>query len=322
VQSVFEHLNGSDALLPPTGVEEAPGETAYRRVLGRLGQYTEAVVAPLNMRPRAAALLSACPERVEVRVSTPASAIVVVIAPDGDLSAEVFFLRTMAARNLPARRLIAHDLSRTAHPFSYAVESHVGGGPLDQVESDALLRVAARQVGRTLRRLHQAPAPGFGWPTPTGRWPAATWRAALRGWLERIGAFAQADALLEPATAARLWAALLDHPALDWAEPRALHGAVTPAHAIVTRAESIQLEALTCPGPLAAGDPLFDLALGLAPAHPAAFRAGLLEGYTAMGALDAAQEARLAHLRRLVQAVAALAAADEAALAEVMEAGE
>jgi hypothetical protein len=75
----------------------------------------------------------------------------------------------------------------------------------------------------------------------------------------------------------------------------------------------MQLEALTRPGELVGGDPMFDLACGLLPRHPASFRQGLLEGYTASGALDAAQQERLRRLGLLLRTADALESGDAAA---------
>ncbi len=156
---------------------------ARRRILGRLGDYAALIVAPLNMRPTAATLLAENAERIEVRVSTAGSHIVLAITPDGEMAAEAFFLRTLADKHLPLPRLIAHDLACTLVPFTYAIEGYIGGIPLDRLEEGPLVRIAARQVGRTLRRVHQTSAPGFGRPNISGRWPLLSWDAALGAWL-------------------------------------------------------------------------------------------------------------------------------------------
>lgn len=319
MSAIFDHLDGSDVLLAPADGEE-PADAARRRVLGRLGAYVEAVVRPLNMRPRAAALAFQDAERVEVRVSAAGAAVLVVIAPDGDLSSEVFFLRAVAGKHLPVRQVLAHDLSRGALPFSYAIESHTGGFPLDQLADPALLRLAARQVGRTLRRIHQTAAPGFGRPTPAGRWPVSGWREALGAWLDRRGGLPRAPDVLGEGPAAALRGATLDHPALDCPAPRVIHGAVSPDSAIVTVAESVQLEALTRPGELVGGDPMLDLALAALPCHPEPFRQGVVEGYTARGGLASDEAERLARLRLLLRAEAALRSGDEDELEQVLDA--
>jgi hypothetical protein len=316
VNDLFEHLNGSDALLPALDDAAAVG-SARRRILSRLGSYTALLVGPLNMRPIAATLLSHDDERVDVRVSSANSHIVLVIATVGDLAAEVFFLRALAGARLPIPRLLGHDLSCAVVPFSYALESYIGGVPLDQLADSALVRVAARQVGRTLRRAHRHSAPGFGQPTAGGRWPARTWRDTLSGWLEQQALPARAEELLGTPAALAWRAATVDHPALACDQPSVIHGAVMPARAIVTVGDGVQLEALTRPGAIVGGDPLFDLAHGLLPRYPAAFRQGLLEGYTASGALAPEQQRRLQRLRLLLSTADALACTDAAALARL-----
>lgn len=269
---------------------------ALRRVLGRLGEYAELIIRPLNMRPTGAMLLSVDGERVEVRISAAASSVVLVAGPDADMAGEAFWLRTMAARNLPAPRLIAHDLSGARVPFCYLITSHIAGALLDRQTDEALVRVAARQVGRSLRRIHQAAAPGFGRPTPGGRWTQRSWSAALRAWVASYDARAHSAELLGAEVAAEVWAATIDNPALECVEPRLLHGAVGPGRVMVTTGESVQLEALVRPGPIVAGDPLLDVALALLPGQPAAFRQGFLEGYAAAGPLDPSQRLRLRRL--------------------------
>ncbi|MEN9933730.1 MAG: hypothetical protein RLZZ387_309 [Chloroflexota bacterium] len=306
-QATFPHLN----LL----LDEAGGG-ARGRVLSRLGEYVGQIVGPLNMRPTGAALVLADDERVEARVSTAGRHVLVAIAVEGDLAGEVFFLRSLALKHLPAPRLIAHDLTCGQVPFSWVVLSHVAGAPLSAVADGALLRLAARQVGRALRRAHQIGAPGFGRPQTTGRWPVRGWREALGGWLGRREARARAQQALGEERAAALWAATIEHTAIACEEPCVLHGAVGPERALVTGADnSIQLEALVRPGEVVAGDPLFDLAHGLLPGHPEPFRRGLMEGYLATGALTEEQADRLARLRLMLVAADTLHRGDSLALA-------
>src|SRR5438093_963274 len=134
-------------------------------------------------------------------------------APDGDLAAEVFFLRALAGKQLPAPRLIAYDLACTLVPFTYALEGYTGGAPLDRLPDGPLMRVAARQVGRTLRRAHQIAAPGFGRPTTAGRWPTRSWGEALDGWLARRETMPRAAEVLGSAGLDALRAATRDHAA-------------------------------------------------------------------------------------------------------------
>jgi hypothetical protein len=323
VTNVFAHLSRSDQLADaPEGSaaaedSEPPADAARRRVLGRLGEYVALIVAPLNLRPTGAALLAEDQQRIEVRVSTPGTHVVLVIAPDGDLAAEVFFLRMLAGKYLPVPRMIAHDLGRTLTPFTYILESYAGGTSLAHLQDGPLMRIAARQIGRTLRRAHQLAAPGFGRPTTTGRWPMRTWDAALAGWLAQRETLARAVEVLGADGLAALRAATLDHPALVVAQPCVIHSAVEPARALVTVGDSVQLEALTRPGEIVGGDPLFDLAHGTLARHPASFRQGLLEGYCASGALAPEQDDRLRRLRLLLHVADTLWQGDATALARL-----
>jgi hypothetical protein len=299
------------------GLDDPAFSDARRRALGRLGEYAALVVGPLKLRPSAATLLFEDHERVEVRITTPSSHIVLVLAIDSDLAPEVFWLRALAGSNLPIPRLIAHDLTCTTIPFTYAIVSYASGAPLDRLEDGPRVRMLARQVGRTLRRSHQISAPGFGRPSVSGRWPAGSWTDALRGWLAQRETLARATEILGAEGVTALSAATLDHPALACERPYAIHGSLEPSRAIVTVGDTAQLEALTRPGALVGGDPLFDLAHGLLPRHTAAFRQGLLEGYTASGALAAEQEQRLRRLGLLLLIADTLWRGDEAALARL-----
>jgi hypothetical protein len=317
-------LNGPRAILsgmwnslsrPDIDPEDTAYSDARRRVLARLGEYAALVIGPLNLRPTAAALHLDDNRRIEVRVSTPSSHIILVIAPEGDLAPEVYWLRALAACNLPIPRLIAHDLSCTTVPFSYAIESYAGGAPLDRLADGPRMRVAARQIGRTLRRSHQIAAAGFGRPTITGRWPARSWRDALHAWLECYETLPRATEVLGAEGLAMLRAATLDHPALACDRPYVIHGAVSPARALATVGDTTQIEALMCPGDIVGGDPLFDLAYALLPGHPEPFRHGVREGYTANGPLAPDQAERLRRLELLLHTANTLWCGDPAALA-------
>ena len=283
---------------------------ARRRVLSRLGEYAASVIEPLKLRPTAATLLFETAERIEVRVSTPVRHVVLVISPEGDLGGEVFFLRAVAAKNVPAPQMLQHDLSRTAMPFAYALEGYVSGSPATMLPDGPLLRMVARQVGRALRRIHSIAAPGFGQPVANGRWPARSWHDVLRHWLKQREYHMRAQEVLGPALLDRLHAATLDHPALDCIEPRVVHGAVDSAHIVASVGENAQLEALVRPGSIVGGDPMFDLAHALLARHPATFRQGVWEAYMAAGALDSAQAARFERLRLLLHVVDTLDRAD------------
>jgi Ser/Thr protein kinase RdoA (MazF antagonist) len=290
---------------------------AVRRALARLGEYVEIIVRPLKMRPIGASILAISSTRVEVRVTSSSSHIVIAIGSDADIAGEIFWLRSMATRNLAAHRLIAQDQSGAQVPFSYAIFSFLGGAPLADTRDEALVRVAARAVGRTLRRAHQVIAPGFGRPTPSGRWLSVSWPEVLRAWLDTTGALTFAAQTFESEICTALVAATLDHPDLACTTPYLVHGAVGPSCALVTSGESIQLEALIRPGAIVAGDPLLDVATALLPSQPAAFRQGFLEGYASVGPLDQSQRLRLRRLGLLAMLAQAATQPDPAFLANL-----
>lgn len=287
---------------------------ALRRILARLGDYAAAIVEPLKARPRCATLVCATNRRIEVRITTATSHVALVIAPDSDLAHEVFFLRMLAAHDLPAPRLITYDLSCANVPFTYALETYPGSLTLAALDDPALARVAGRRIGRVLRRIHRIEAPGFGAPTPAGRWSARTWREALMRWLEQRNFNVQAEAVLGSDLAAALRAATLEHPALACDQPCVLHGAIEPARAVVTVGESVQLEGLIQPEAPVGGDPAFDLAYALSSRHPPVFRHSVLEGYEMGGALTAEHYARVNRLRLLIDVVHAFEMRDSAVL--------
>jgi Phosphotransferase enzyme family len=285
---MWSHLSQLDIAADDPSYSEV-----VRRVVGRLGDYAALVVRPLNMRPTGASLLSLDPDRVEVRISSPSGSVVLVVGADADMAGELFWLRSLAARNLPVPRLIAHDLSGADVPFCYIIQGYVSGALIGAQEDDALARVAARAVGRIVRRMHQAPAPGFGRPSTTGRWLTLGWPSVLRIWLDQAGILGACADLLGPALLGELLAETVDHPELACDEPRMLHSALGPCCARITPGEHIQLEALVRHGPLVAGDPLLDVAMALLPTQQAPFRQGFLDGYAAVGPLDPAERLRL-----------------------------
>lgn len=288
----YAHLNH---YIPPVaeGVSDA-----WRRTLGRLGDYTSLVVRTMNVRPLAVELYAQTDKHLLVRISTPVEHLILRVAPEDDLAAYVAFVRTLNGQQLPAARLIQRDLSRTLVPFAYALESFVPGVPATVLGHDHLLRGAGRQAGRALRRMHRVSSPGVGRPNPAGRWPQQTWVAVLR----QIGAQLApppVDALIFGEAERGAVAALVGDPRLQVTQPVLIHGAFGPAAVRCTAGNHVHLEGLVEPGRWVGGDGLFDLACGLCALHPQAWREGLLEGYVAAGPLSPAEQARLPLLRLL-----------------------
>lgn len=271
---------------------------AWRRSLGRLGDYTALVVRALNLRPVAAVVYAQTELHLLVRLSLPNEHLVLRVSPEDDLGAYVFFMRTMSGQRLPAPRMIQRDLSRTLVPFAYTLEAYVPGATAAMLGEAHLLRGAGRQAGRVLRRMHRVSAPGSGRPNPAGRWPAQRWPIVLRQ-IGRQLAPPPTDTLLFNETERAAVATLLASPRLEIAQPMLAHGAFGPAAVRCTAGDYVHLEALVEPGRWVGGDGLFDLACGLCPVHPAPWREGLFDGYVGAGPLSPDEQERLPLLRTL-----------------------
>lgn len=282
--------------IPPSaeGLSEA-----WKRVMGRLGDYTALVARALNLRPTAVALQAQTESQLLVRLTVDGRHLILRVAPEDDLAAYVYFVRSAVGQRVPAPQIIQRDLTRTMVPFAYTLEHYVAGAPAAAIAAPHLLRGAALQAGRALRRLHRVTVPGCGRPTPAGRWPTQSWRVCLR----QIGAQLApppSDTLLFSEAERAAIAGLLDDRRLDCAQPGLLHGAFGPQAVRCTAADYVHLEALVDPGRVVGGDGLFDLACGMSPAHPAPWAEGLLEGYVGAAPLSPAEAERLPLLRLLV----------------------
>lgn len=288
----YTHLNH---YVPPVaeGVSDA-----WRRAMGRLGDYTALIVRAANLRPQAATLFAQTDKHLLVRLSLPGEHLMLRVAPEDDLAAHVAFTRTLSGQNLPSPRIIQRDLSRTMVPFAYTLESFVPGVPATALGEDHLLRGAGRQSGRALRRMHRVSSPGAGRPNAAGRWPQQRWGNVLRQISAQL-APPPIDALIFGEAERALVAATLAAPCLDVAQPVLIHGAFGPAAVRCTAGVHVHLEALVESGRWVGGDGLFDLACGLCPLFPKAWREGLLDGYSAAGPLSSAEQERLPRLRML-----------------------
>lgn len=289
----YEYLNHHDLL-----ADDSRYSDAWRQVLWRLGDHVTSIVRALNMRPREVNLIGETRDYVAVRISTPGEHLVLKLAPESDLSGEIFFYRTANAQQLPTPRVIHADVTRSLVPCMYALESYLGGMSAARIADAYMLRAAARQLGRTLRRMHRIGVPGFGRPS-AGRWPTQSWRATLTTMHAASGAAVYGSIVFNAEQWAAVRAATLDSPLLDVEEARLIHGDLRPERVVCTVGEHVQLEGLVDPGPLVGGDGMYDLACGLAGAHADSFGVGLLEGYTALGPLSASEGERLLRLRLL-----------------------
>lgn len=273
---------------------------AWRRVLNRLGEYIGLIAHTMNMRPLGAKLLDQPSPYVCVRLHLADHPDVVVrLAPEGHLSREIYFGRVMTAHNLPVARVLHADQSRSLVPFDYLIEHFIGGCGADQFDDPTVLQAVARQVGRTLRRMHRVTAPGWGSPGPTGRWLFPDWQTALAALHTRMAPEAVVGRVFDESEQAAIMA-LFDHPAMMVSRPSLVHGTVSLTSVRCTIGEHINLEALVEPGAVVGGDGMLDLARGINPTYPQAWRTGLVEGYVGLGPLHLSDQQRLWVMRLLV----------------------
>jgi Ser/Thr protein kinase RdoA (MazF antagonist) len=290
---IYTHLNHYVSPSSEEGLSDA-----WRRSLGRLGDYTAIVARSLNLRPLTVALHAQTAEHILVRISLSNEHLILRVSPEDDLSAYVYMMRAMAGHNLPSPKIIQRDLSRALVPFAFTLESYVPGISAEQLPEGPLMRGAGRQAGRALRRMHRIPAGGAGRPTPAGRWPQQSWRAVLRQIGRRLAA-PPADSLVFGEAEQAVVADLLDAPRLDCQQPCLIHGSFGPHSARCTAVDSVHLEAIIDPGAYVGGDGIYDLACGLSAAYPAAWRDGLLDGYQSVAPLTPDEQRRLPALRLL-----------------------
>lgn len=290
--SDYSHLNH---YVPPVaeGISDA-----WKRAMGRLGEYTAIIVRALNVRPTAVALAGQTEAHLLVRITTQHEHLILRVAPEDDLAAYTYFCRALSGQGLPCTPIIQRDLTRSMVPFAYTLERHVPGVGAATLTADHLLFGAGRQAGRVLRRAHRITVPGAGRPTPGGRWLTTDWNVALRQIGRRL-APPPVDSLVFGAAVRAAVADVLADRRLTCARTVLIHGSFGPQAVRCTAAEHVHLEAFVEPGATVGGDGLYDLACGLRAALPAAWRAGLLEGYCAAAPLTAEEAERLPFLRLL-----------------------
>ncbi|NJP06674.1 MAG: aminoglycoside phosphotransferase family protein [Chloroflexaceae bacterium] len=311
----YHYLN---VVIPPGNRSYSP---AWQRVLAQLGSYTAQVVQKLRLRPTTVVLLAQTSTHLLVRISTANQHVVLVLAPELHLAGEVAFSRAMAAHNLPAPRLVEYDLSRTLIPCDYLIEYYVGGHSAEQLVQPYLLRGLARQTGRVLQRMHRIGMPGWARPNQVGRWLEPDWLPILTNLHHRLAPMPIARLVFGDNDSDML-ASVLEQPILADVQPRLMHGNISPRAVRCTVNEAARLEAITDPGPLIGGDGMLDLARGLDPVYPDAWRAGLLEGYSSAVMPGPNEMERLRYLRiltctwsacqRYIRAESPQAARDEA----------
>lgn len=290
---IYAHLNHNIS-----GTSEHRVNDAWRRVLNRLGDYTSIITQAMHMRPERAELLAQTEHHILVRIRLPGEYVVLRIAPETHLAREVFFGRTMSKHRLPVTRIIHHDFKRSLVPFDYMIEAYIGGQNANQIENPSMQRVIARQVGRAIGQMHRIAAPGWGTPGQTSRWIMEDWHTALLYLHSTLAPEALATTVFQMNHYAEV-SEIVHHPTLAYATPNLLHGDVGPHTTRCTVGISVQLAALINPGLVVGGDPLFDLACGMNPHYPQAWRTGLVEGYLSLSQLSMQEQERLHFLRLL-----------------------
>ena len=204
--------------------------------------------------------------------------IVRLAAYDGELYTSAYFYSRLAGLGVPAPVVRYLDHSHAVIPHDYQVLSYLPGVSADALPTH-LRRRAGELCGAALRRVHALPVDGFGSPLPDGGWSADSWLGAVRDTYLHDGSMAHKNALFTPDEQRRIEALTHYNPRLEVAEPRLIHSDVGEGNALYTLdGGHLTLSGLIDPGPLAGGDPLFDLPAD--PTDPASFAAGLWAGYT------------------------------------------
>ena len=266
-----------------------------RAILNRLHDYVALVVQPFKLRVRALMIQQILPQRIEIRVSGT-SVVTVVFAPAEQLAGEVAFLRACALKQLPVPKIIHADISYNFLPVGFVLYNHITGTAVTDVEDATLQRMAARQVGRTLRVMHALPMAGWGWPTPLQKWEIKDWRSALQRWFRETTAIDQLQSATAASILARFWDEIIQDDIMGNMEPSCVHGDLHMQHVYVTVHSHVQLEGVVRPGLIVAGDPMFDLAATMRTSNSLAFRQGVIEGYTATVALRPDEVLRIKRL--------------------------
>jgi aminoglycoside phosphotransferase (APT) family kinase protein len=178
-------------------------------------------------------------------------------------------------------------------PVAYAVYTFIAGAPLHTIDDDVMQRVAAKQVGRTIRSLHLIPAHGLGAPQISGKWNSRSWHAVIQYWLEECGYYERFLEVLGPRLLAQLLEYTTKHPTLQQFEPSVLFGGISRQSVMVMVHGNIQVEGLMRSGRIVAGDSMFDVASSMRSSLGAGFRQGFIDGYTMHAPMSTAEVARV-----------------------------
>ncbi len=284
-----QHIAPNDALY----------SDAWRRTLNRLGEYTATILRSLKIFPTNIELLDRTATCILIRVHMPQEYVVLRIAPEHDLFSAIYFARMMARHQLPAVRLLHYDTSRALVPFAYMIEGYIGGLSGTSLDTPHMLQGLARQVGRTLRRIHRVEADGWGYPSSSGRWQHPDWQSVLQE-LHQAQAPSGVESLLFGETERATMLQTIAYLGNTCQHPYLMHGNMHPRHVRCTIAgEQVRLEALIDPGGIVGGDGLLELARGLDTDYPKEWCNGLFEGYGSLIPLGVHDLSRLRLLQLL-----------------------
>lgn len=263
-----------------------------RPILNRLRDFVAVAISSLKLYPNAIQLHHIASDRIEVRVIGLSTAIV-VFAPIEQLLPEVYLNKMAATKHLPLPHILKQDVTFTSLPVAYAVYSFIAGVPLHTIDDDVMQRVAAKQVGRTIRSLHLISAHGLGAPQVSGKWAARTWHSVVQQWLSECGYYERLLELLGSRLLGQLLEYASKHPTLQQFEPSVIFGGIEQKSVMVLVHGNIQVEGLMRSGRIVAGDPMFDVASSMRGSLGTGFRQGFVDGYTMHAPMSNEEVARV-----------------------------
>lgn len=263
-----------------------------RPILNRLRDFVAVAITSLKLYPSSMTLQLVLVDRIEIKVAGLSTA-VVVFAPAEQVVAEVYLNKMADTKHLPFPRVLKHDVTFTTLPIAYAVYSFIAGTPLSSVEDETMQRVAAKQVGRTMRSLHIIAAHGLGAPQLSGKWANRAWSAVIVQWLTETGDYDRLMEMIGVRTFSQLIDHTIKHPSLQQFTSNVLLGDIRQSAIMVLVHGHIQVEGLTRSGRIVAGDAMFDVASSMRNSLGSAFRQGFFEGYTMHAPLTSDEIARV-----------------------------
>ena len=316
IDDVYEKLQSEADLAL---VDPAVASDFNRPILNRLRDFVAVAITSLKLYPTSMVLQLVTSQRIEVRVAGLSSA-VIVFAPVEQLLAEVYLNKMASTKQLPFPRILKHDVTFSLLPIAFAVYSFVSGVSLLTVTDETMQRVAARQVGRTIRSLHVVSPHGYGAPQPSGKWSNRSWASVIQQWLTEMAIYERLLELLGPLVLNKLLDETCKHESLQQFTSAVLFGDIQKQSVLVQVHGNIQVEGLTRSGRIVAGDPMFDVASTMRNSLGQPFRQGFFEGYTMhapMTAEEIARVKRYAVLWRTIDALSTIeSAADKSAFAQ------